>query len=93
MASSQAEPASISEENLTSPEPGWRMHTVQFIANWWPLLSTGIAATALASSLYVASALVFKAGVIDYGLGFALGGLATNAMPPAIVWAAIKWIK
>ena len=93
MASSEAEPASLSEENATSPEPGWRRRTLQFIANWWPVLFTGAAATALASSLYVASALVFKVGVLDYGLGFALGGLTMNIIPPAIVWAAMKWIK
>ena len=61
--------------------------------NQAPLLMTIVAGTALASPLYVASALFFKAGVPDYGFGFALRGLAVNAMPSSIVWAAMKWTR
>ena len=57
------------------------------LAHGWNLLIGGSAAVVLGS------ALTFKAGHIDYGFGFALGGLATNAMPPTIVWATMKWIK
>ena len=93
MTSSQAEPGTIPDENTHSSKPGWWRRKIQFVTNWWLVLFTGAAATAIASFLYVGSALVFKAGQLDYGFGFALGGLAINAMPPAIVWAVMKWIR
>ena len=93
MTSSQAESRSISEENSESPKPDLVRRALQFIADWWPALFTGVAATGLSSFLYLGSFLTFKAGYVGYGLGFLLGGLATNAMPPAIVWGAMRWIK
>ena len=93
MTSSQAEPSSIPGENFESPKLDLARRVLQFIADWWPALFTGVAATGLSSFLYLGSFLTFKAGHVGYGLGFLLGGLAINAMPPAIVWAAMKWIK
>ena len=93
MTSSQAEPSSIPGENSQSPKLDRPRQVLQFVADWWPALFTGVAATAHSSFLYLGSALTFKAGHIDYGFGFALGGLATNAMPPAIVWTTMKWIR
>ena len=93
MTSSQAGPSSIPGEKLESPKPDPARQVLQFIADWWPALFTGVAATGLSSFLYLGSFLTFKAGYVGYGLGFLLGGLATNAMPPAIVWGAMKWIK
>ena len=79
---------------LRKPEARPNVRRVlQFIADWWPALFTGVAATGLSSFLYLGSFLTFKAGYVGYGLGFLLGGLATNAMPPAIVWGAMRWIK
>ena len=93
MTSTDAESVSLSGEDTHNPKPGCWKGMLQFVANWWPVLFTGAAATAMASSLYVASALLFIAGRFDYGFGFAFAGLAFNAMPPAIVWAVMKWVR
>ena len=93
MTSTQADPATIPGETTRSPKPGWRNRTFQFVATWWPVLFTGAAATALASFLYVASALAFIQAHLDYSIGFGTFGLFINAMPPAIVWATMKWVK
>ena len=90
MSSSQAEPRTIPGEHSGGPKPGWRQQRLQFVADWWPALFTGAAATALASFLYVGSALAFTEWRLDYGIGFAAFGLFINAFPPAIVWAAMK---
>ena len=90
----EAKPEAAAESAGPPPKPGaLRRMVLQPLINWWPVTFTAVAATALASSLYVAAALVFQAGRIDYGLGFALGGLAMNAMPPASVWAVMKWVR
>ena len=59
MASTQADPGTFPGGNTHSPNPGWRNRTLHFVATWWPALFTGAAATAVASFLYVASALAF----------------------------------
>ena len=93
MASTQAEPATSPAEDSGNSIPGRWDRKVQFVAQWWPVLSTGIAATALASFLYVASALAFAEWRLDYGFGFTFFGMFINTFPPAIVWAAMKWTR
>ena len=75
------------------PRPSRPRKGLQFVADWWPALLTGAAATALASFLYVASALAFTKSQPGYGFGFAAFGPFINALPTAIVWAATKWIR
>ena len=91
MAFSQAD--ATPEDTGTIPRPGWRRRTLHFLIDWWPVLFAGISATALASIVYIASAVAFKDGAPGYGTGFALFGLVINAIPPAIVGAAKTWIK
>ena len=93
MTSSHVEPDSMSGQNMKRPKPGWWERKLQSVADWWPVLFTGAAATAIASFLYVSSTLLFIAGRLDYGLGFVLAGMTFNAIPPAIVWAVMKWVK
>ena len=93
MASTQADPGTFPGGNTHSPNPGWRNRTLHFVATWWPALFTGAAAIAVASFLYVASALAFTQAHPDYSIGFGAFGLFINAMPPAIVWATMKWVR
>ena len=86
-------PSRTEHPTTTSTQDPRPRKGLQFVADWWPALFTGTAATALASPLYVASALAFKASATDYGTGFAAFGLFINALPTAIVWAAMKWVR
>ena len=91
MTSSRTEhPANTSAQD---PRPCQPRKGLQFAAEWWPALLTGAAATALASFLYVASALAFTKSQPGYGIGFAAFGLFINALPTVIVWAATKWTR
>ena len=93
MASSQAQQTTSPAKEPGSPKPGWWSRKIGYEAEWWLLLFTGAAATALASFLYVASALAFTQWRLDYGFAFAAFGVLINSFPPAIVWAAIKWTR
>ena len=87
-------PEDPAESASPPPKPAApRGRVFQTLINWWPVTFTAVAATGLASALYVSAALVFQADRIDYGLGFALGVVAMNAMPPFGVWAVMKWVR
>ena len=93
MASRQAEPTTSPADESGSSKPGSRTRMTQFVAQWWPVLFTGAAATVLASFLYVATVIALTQGRFDYVAGFAAFGLLINSFPPAIVWASMKWIR
>ena len=80
------------EHTETVSRPSRPAQLLRFLIDWWPVLYAGISATALATIVYIAAAVAFIDGAPGYGTGFALFGLLINAIPPAIVGAAKKWI-
>ena len=80
----QPGPPTIPGEISEGPSPGRPKQITRSAADRRPAISTGATATALASSLY---------GALDYGIAFAASGLFLNALPPTIVWAAMKRVR